>query len=128
MGSQGDSEQGVRKLWYLIGEVARMTQVEPSVLRHWETEFRGLRPKRSRSGQRLYTHVDVKKILQIKRLLYDERFTIRGAVQQLRSAGDEPRSSNDPVIQCNEKMRAMLLDVRQELLDLLAWMDKEASR
>jgi DNA-binding transcriptional MerR regulator len=66
------------KLFYKIGDVSRILEVESYVLRYWESEFAFLRPKRSQSGQRIYTKQDVDLLLTIKRLLYDEKYTING--------------------------------------------------
>jgi DNA-binding transcriptional MerR regulator len=126
MSVQGDSEQAVHKLWYRIGEVARLAEVDPSVLRHWESEFRALRPKRSRSGQRLYSRTDLQKVLQIKQLLYNERYTIKGAVQQLRASGQEPRISADPVVRSNDALRNALREIRSDIIELIAALDKES--
>jgi len=67
------------KLYFRIGEVSRVSGVKPHVLRYWETEFSGISPKKSGSGHRLFRRKDVELILEIKRLLYEERFTIEGA-------------------------------------------------
>ena len=67
------------KLYFRIGDVARLAGIKPYVLRFWETEFPGLGPKKSGTGQRLYRRKDVELVLEIKRLLYDQRFTIEGA-------------------------------------------------
>ena len=67
------------KIYFKIGEVARLTGVKPYVLRYWETEFRAIQPVKSRSRQRLYRKRDVELILKIKELLYEQRFTIEGA-------------------------------------------------
>ena len=75
------------KLYSRIGEVAQITDVKPHVLRYWETEFRWMAPPKSRSKQRLYRRKDIEMILAIKRLLYEERYTIAGARQQLRDLG-----------------------------------------
>lgn len=75
------------KLYYRIGEVAKITDVKPHVLRYWETEFRWMAPPKSRSKQRLYRRKDIEMIVAIKRLLYEERYTIAGARQQLRELG-----------------------------------------
>jgi len=72
------------KLYYKIGEVAEIVGVKPYVLRYWETEFSGLRPSKSKSQHRLYRRKDVDTLLEIKRLLHDERFTIEGARKQLK--------------------------------------------
>jgi DNA-binding transcriptional MerR regulator len=67
------------KLYFRIGEVARLAGIKPYVLRFWETEFSALGPKKSGTGQRLYRRKDVELVLEIKRLLYEKRFTIEGA-------------------------------------------------
>jgi len=67
------------KLYFRIGEVARLAGIKPYVLRFWETEFSTLKPKNSGTGQRLYRRKDVELVLEIKRLLYERRFTIEGA-------------------------------------------------
>jgi DNA-binding transcriptional MerR regulator len=67
------------KLYFRIGEVSRVSGVKPHVLRYWETEFSGIAPRKSGSSHRLYRRKDVELILEIKRLLYEERFTIEGA-------------------------------------------------
>lgn len=67
------------KIYFKIGEVARLTGVKPYVLRYWETEFKAIQPVKSRSRQRLYRKRDVELILKIKELLYEQRFTIEGA-------------------------------------------------
>ncbi len=75
------------KRYYRIGEVARITQVKPYVLRYWESEFRWMAPQKSRSNQRLYRRKDIDTILLIKKLLYEQRFTIDGARRKLRELG-----------------------------------------
>jgi DNA-binding transcriptional MerR regulator len=72
------------KEFYRIGEVSRLTALKPFVLRYWETEFPMLEPVKSPSGHRLYQQEDVEMVLRIKRLLYDEGFTIAGARRHLR--------------------------------------------
>jgi DNA-binding transcriptional MerR regulator len=67
------------KLYFRIGEVSRLAGIKPYVLRFWETEFPSLGPKKSGTGQRMYRRKDVELVLEIKRLLYDQRFTIEGA-------------------------------------------------
>lgn len=72
-----------RKGIYKIGEVCQMTDTQPYVLRFWESEFPQLAPRKSRTGQRLYRQKDVDLVLQIKRLLYEEGYTIAGARKKL---------------------------------------------
>ncbi len=67
------------KLYFRIGEVAKLAGIKPYVLRFWESEFAGLGPKKSGTGHRLYRRKDVELVLEIKRLLYEKRFTIEGA-------------------------------------------------
>jgi DNA-binding transcriptional MerR regulator len=71
------------KLFYTIGEVAQMLGLKPYVLRYWETEFRILNPQKSLTGQRTYRKRDIEAALTIKRLLYDEKYTIAGAIKKL---------------------------------------------
>jgi DNA-binding transcriptional MerR regulator len=72
------------KLYFKIGEVASFTGVKTHVLRYWETEFKAIRPNKSRSNQRLYRKQDVELILRLKDLLYNQGFTIAGARKKLR--------------------------------------------
>src|SRR5277367_2531661 len=86
------------KDFYRIGEVSRLTSLKPFVLRYWETEFPMLEPVKSPSGHRLYRQEDVEMVLRIKRLLYDEGFTIAGARRHLREqngAGDGESASGE---------------------------------
>jgi DNA-binding transcriptional MerR regulator len=82
--SEGDLSD---KRYYRIGEVSRITGVKPHVLRYWESEFRWMTPAKSRSRQRLYRKRDIEIIRLLKRLLYDERFTIAGARKRLKEMG-----------------------------------------
>lgn len=72
------------KLFYRIQEAANLTGLKPSVLRYWETEFRELRPEKDASDQRRYRQSDLEVILAIRKLLYEDRFTIKGARARLR--------------------------------------------
>src|SRR5215471_3681419 len=75
------------KLYFRIGEVARLCRLPAYVLRFWETEFPQLKPVKSSTGQRMYRKRDVESVVRIKRLLYEEGYTIAGARQQLRDEG-----------------------------------------
>ena len=83
----------IEKDFYRIGEVSRLTDLKPFVLRYWETEFPMLEPVKSPSGHRLYRQEDVEMVLRIKRLLYDEGFTIAGARRHLREQTGDVESS-----------------------------------
>jgi DNA-binding transcriptional MerR regulator len=78
------------KLYFRIGEVSRLAGIKPYVLRFWETEFSSLGPKKSGKGHRLYRRKDVELVLEIKRLLYDNRYTIEGARKYLDARSREP--------------------------------------
>lgn len=71
------------KLFYSIGEVAQILEVKPYVLRYWESEFKKLNPQKSPSGQRTYRKKDIQVALAVKKLLYDEKYTIAGAQVKL---------------------------------------------
>lgn len=71
------------KLFYGIGEVAEIVQVKPYVLRYWESEFKKLNPQKSFTGQRTYRPKDIQVALTIKKLLYEDKYTIAGAIQRL---------------------------------------------
>lgn len=88
------------KLFYKIGEVSKIVGVEPYVLRYWETEFPFLKPRKSKSGQRVYVKKDIELLLQIKRLLYQERYTIEGVRKRLGiSIPDAEQQKIEPMIQ-----------------------------
>jgi DNA-binding transcriptional MerR regulator len=80
------------KLYFRIGEVSRLAGIKPYVLRFWETEFSSLGPKKSGKGHRLYRRKDVELVLEIKRLLYEKRYTIEGARKFLESRSRESSS------------------------------------
>ncbi|HKJ66773.1 MAG TPA: MerR family transcriptional regulator, partial [bacterium] len=85
-----EKTKSVKKLYYSIGEVAEMTELKPYVLRYWETEFSSLKPAKNRAGNRTYRDQDIELLFQIKDLLYNQKYTIEGARQQLskRKAGN----------------------------------------
>jgi len=83
------------KLFYKIGEVSKISGVESYVLRYWETEFPFLRPRKNKSGQRVYVKKDVELILQVKKLLYQERYTIEGVRKKF---GDNISKVSEPAL------------------------------
>src|SRR3984893_8871207 len=95
---QTSAEEIPDKLYFRIGEVSRLAGIKPYVLRFWETEFTGLGPKKSGTGHRLYRRKDVELVLEIKRLLYEKRFTIEGARKLLDARGkpEAARASAPP--------------------------------
>jgi len=103
------------KLYFKIGEVARLVGVKPYVLRYWETEFSILRPGKTRSKHRLYRRKDVETLLEIRRLLYAERYTIEGAKRRLR----------DTARPAEHEPSTTLARVRDELLELHHLLDRD---
>jgi DNA-binding transcriptional MerR regulator len=110
------------KLYFKIGEVAKIVGVKPYVLRYWETEFSMVRPGKTRSKHRLYRRKDVEMLMRIKELLHDRRFTIEGARKHLRTEGDAPVSlphnggwPSQPQLRKLREIRESLLDLRKTL-------------
>lgn len=99
------------KLYFRIGEVARLTKIQPYILRYWESEFPLLQPKKSGTGQRLYRKRDIEIVLKIKQLLYDRRYTIAGARRRLQDEA-EPVDILQQVQRIREGLEALgqLLD------------------
>jgi len=88
------------KAYFRIGEVSKILQVKPYVVRFWETEFKTLKPVRATSGHRLYRKKDVEMLLLIRKLLYEQRFTISGAKQYLATSTREEspaRAASDQI-------------------------------
>ena len=117
-----DESEGLPvKLYYRIGEVSDLVGVEPHVLRYWETEFRSIRPQKSRKGQRIYSRRDVDRLLKVKDLLYTHGFTIAGARRRLRETGLEPPTQAEA--QMAERTYALLGDLRRDVEGMLAELD-----
>jgi DNA-binding transcriptional MerR regulator len=126
------------KSLFRIGEVSRLTATKAFVLRYWETEFPTLQPVKSPSGHRLYRREDIETVFEIKRLLYDEGFTIVGARKHLadlqaggngQAAGSAERElarvappRREPP---SRAQRKFLLDLHEELLAVLTLLERE---
>lgn len=128
------------KLYFKIGEVAKLADVPPHVLRYWESEFTAIKPKRANSGQRLYKRADVELVLQLKIMLHEQGFTIAGAKNLLKSgkkvsitAENTARESQDKVkiprspalkvIHVNSSADVILRQVKNELQALQKYVD-----
>ncbi|MBP7865173.1 MAG: MerR family transcriptional regulator [Acidobacteria bacterium] len=86
-----------RKLYYKIGEVCRLMEIQPHVLRYWESEFSVLRPKKNSAGQRVYSERDLNLLRRIRQLLHNEGFTIAGARKRLQESSHlKPEPSPEP--------------------------------
>ena len=130
MPSDGTAAQTtLEKGLYRIGDVSRLAALKPFVLRYWETEFPMLQPLKSSGGRRLYRQDDVDMVFRIKRLLYDEGFTIAGARRHLReqdgaadSEGLFPNAAAEGAGQLLS--RKMLLDLRDTLRAFLTLLER----
>jgi DNA-binding transcriptional MerR regulator len=108
------------KLFFRIGEVSQLVGVEPHVLRYWESEFRGLAPRKSSSGQRMFRRKDVELLLRIRHLLYDRKFTIEGARLVLQeSAGENGRRMRELRQEELFTAETPIAGIRRELADIL---------
>ena len=108
---------------YKIGEVCKIADVQPYVLRYWETEFPSLAPNKSGGGQRLYTRREIDIILRIKQLLYSEGFTIAGAKKKLELESFEPAAGAAAAPPAKDLTKA-LVDVKKELQGILDLLDE----
>jgi DNA-binding transcriptional MerR regulator len=107
------------KRYYRIGEVSKITGVKPYVLRYWESEFRWMAPQKSKSKQRLYRRRDIDMILLIKKLLYEQRFTIAGARKKLQEMG-VGRALEEGTLSVEMDHRARYRKIREELEQIRA--------
>lgn len=127
------SEAPAQKKSYKIGEVCRLADVQPYVLRYWETEFAPLSPNKTGGGQRLYSQREIEIILRIKQLLYTEGFTIAGAKKKLELELDEngniqtaPRPEVKPPRRAGKStdgLRKQLTETRRALREILNLLD-----
>jgi DNA-binding transcriptional MerR regulator len=109
------------KLYFKIGEVGKLADVPPHVLRYWESEFSAIRPKRANSKQRLYRRADVELILKLKVLLHERRYTIAGAKKFLEEGGEwhedlHEQPHEQPLEQ--KKVSLTIGRIKEELQDL----------
>jgi DNA-binding transcriptional MerR regulator len=104
------------KLFFKIGEVARLTGVKQHVLRYWESEFSSIRPQKSKTNQRLYRRRDVEAVIAVKHLLYERKFTIEGAKKHLKKEGiDTSLPPPDPEKVASKARAAALEEMEGEI-------------
>ncbi len=127
-----DATRIPNKLFFKIGEVCEITDTQPYVLRYWESEFPALAPAKNSSGQRIYRRRDIETVLRIKQLLYEEGFTIAGAKKRLEQEltekngaerREEPEEGLPPHVATDDRTRAVLLEVRQQLREMLTLLE-----
>ena len=112
----------IKKLYYSISEVSEITGLKQYVLRYWETEFSQLKPNKNQAGNRIYRSHDIDVIIDIKSLLYDRKFTIKGAKQHLKKPSDEAKQvipTNKIIKLSNSLDIKTLKDLKQGLDDLI---------
>lgn len=107
------------KLFFTIGEVSKLINVMPYILRYWETEFKIIRPQKNIGGQRIYRRKDVELILYIKKLLYEDKYTITGAKQKLK----EERNSKQLELFREDPKATALIRIKAQLKSLLDYLD-----
>lgn len=113
-----------QKKFFRIGEVSEIVGVKPHVLRYWESEFKSLRPLKTRGSHRVYRRDDVDLAMSIRRLLYDEGYTILGAKRRLKElAQDGGASAPSPGAAREVALRRELLGLREQLTSLLDTID-----
>ena len=115
----------IKKLYYSIGDVSEMTDLKQYVLRYWETEFSILNPEKNKAGNRRYKKEDIKVVRHIKELLYDKKFTIRGAQQYLEDYyKDKDSDSNIVNISSQTVDREFLINLKEKLEETLQLLSK----
>jgi DNA-binding transcriptional MerR regulator len=112
MGASPQKKISTDRLFYKIGEISSILEVEPHVLRYWETEFPFLKPRKNNTGQRIYTRKDLELVLQIKNLLYKEKYTIAGVRKKF---GDNKLKKNSVSMETIQGVKKRL----KEILDTL---------
>ncbi len=117
------------KQYFKIGEVSDLTHLEAYVLRYWETEFKMIRPVRFGSNQRMYRRKDVEIILEIKKLLYQEGFTIAGARKKLLQNSKEQKEKKtlekkEETLPKTDGLEPLLKDIQKELFDLSRFLNQ----
>ena len=112
MSSSVRKKVSLDKLFYKIGEISDVAEIEPHVLRYWESEFSFLKPRKNKTGQRVYTRKDLDIVLQIKGLLYKEKYTIAGVKKKF---GGNSSPKNTVSIQTIQGVRKRLKEILETL-------------
>lgn len=113
------------KLFFKIGEVAKITGIKPYILRYWESEFSIIRPEKNKTGQRVYRKKDVEKILEIKRLLYEEGYTISGAKKKILSESRKINRQLTLNIDREELYKRLIYSLKNDLISLSSLLKKK---
>ena len=111
-----------RKEYYSIGEVCQITGLKPHVLRYWETQFKGIQPVKNRAGNRAYRRREIEMVQLVKKLLYEQKFTIEGArqrLEELRKSGSDQREAALGEV----RVKDTFTNLADDLSDLVAYVD-----
>ena len=114
----------IRKEYYSIGEVCDLVGLKPHVLRYWESQFPPLKPSKNRAGNRVYQRKEIRLVILVKRLLYEEKYTIEGArqkVEELRKGGELDETTRQTLD------RATVDEIRSELREILDILQGDAA-
>lgn len=110
------------KLYFKIGEVAKITKIKPYILRYWENEFKIISPKKSLAQQRVYSQRDLQLIIEIKKLLYKEKFTLEGAKKRIKELQQE-NTKQLAIPFTEKKIQAELKTIKKELASIRKLLD-----
>ena len=120
-----NNSNSIKKLYYSIGEVSKTTGLKQYVLRYWETEFKQLNPTKNKAGNRTYRQKDIDVIMNIKSLLYDEKFTIEGARKMLsQPVVKKDLTKSKPSSVDSSVNKKTLMKIRSELKSILDELEK----
>lgn len=121
-------QTGIKKLYYSISEVSKITDLEQYVLRYWESEFEQLKPAKNRAGNRIYTNRDIKLILYLKKLLREDGYTIEGAKRILKTYRPDDGGEQLELLtgdqggersKASDRLREDLIEIKKFLEELL---------
>ena len=115
-------DKAIKKLYYSIAEVSEITGLKPYVLRYWETEFNELKPSKNRAGNRIYRKSDIQLVFLIKRLLYQQKYTIEGAKQRLVKIKDN-KTPKQQLSLSSLKRDEVIEDIRKEIKAIIDLLD-----
>jgi DNA-binding transcriptional MerR regulator len=99
----------MKKLYYSIGEVSEITDIEPHVLRYWESIFKDLNPKKNNGGNRVYKEKDIEVIIKLKKLIKDKKYSTKGAKQVLENESNEPQTNEAVPVDLKKDLREIRL-------------------
>ena len=121
----------VKKLYYSIGEISEKTGLKQYVLRYWETEFSHIKPSKNRAGNRVYKETDYNNIKELKELLHNKKFTIKGAKQYLKDRDNNLEASSEAESNALKLIDTLdittLKNIQKSLNDLLSILEKKSN-